>query len=342
VSSTSGSLPRYILVRVGLVIPMMWVLLTIVFFLLRVAPGDPVSAAVGGKLNEDALDARRAALGLDRPMIVQYLEYLGNVVQLDFGKTISDNRPVLDIIKDQGGATLTLTLGAFIFALVIGLPLGRLAGRYRDTPLDAGIRTFGVVSYAAPIFWVGIMLVLLVVKVFPGWPTNDIGSVVTKFTVEPKTHVLLLDALLSGSQDAVADILKHHVLPCLTLGLLLSGVIIRLVRVNVIQAMQGDYVEAARARGIPEGRVIRKHAFRNALVPVITVIGLQIALTLSGAVLTERTFNWPGLGTELVQYVTARDYIAVQGLVTFFAIIVVIVSVLVDILNALVDPRVRY
>jgi peptide/nickel transport system permease protein len=321
---------------------MMWVLLTIVFFLLRVAPGDPVSAAVGGKLNEQALDARRAALGLDRPMIVQYLEYLGNVVHLDFGKTISDNRPVLDIIKDQGGATLTLTLGAFIFALVIGLPLGRLAGRYRDTPLDAGIRIFGVVSYAAPIFWVGIMFVLLVVKVFPGWPTNDIGSVVTKFTVQPKTHVLLLDALLSGNQDAVLDILKHHVLPCLTLGLLLSGVIIRLVRVNVIQAMKGDYVEAARARGIPEGRVIRKHAFRNALVPVITVIGLQIALTLSGAVLTERTFNWPGLGTELVQYVTARDYIAVQGIVTFFAIIVVIVSVLVDILNALVDPRVRY
>ena len=341
-SSSSGSLPRYILVRLALVIPMMWVLLTIVFFLLRVAPGDPVSAAVGGKLNVEALDARRAALGLDRPMIVQYLEYLGNVARFDFGKTISDNRPVLDIIKDQGGATLTLTLGAFIFALVIGLPLGRLAGRYRDTPLDAGIRIFGVVSYAAPIFWVGIMLVLLVVKVFPGWPTNDIGSVVTKFTVQPQTHVLLLDAMLSGNQTAVVDILKHHVLPCLTLGLLLSGVIIRLVRVNVIQAMKGDYVEAARARGIPEGQVIRKHAFRNALVPVITVIGLQIALTLSGAVLTERTFNWPGLGTELVQYVTARDYIAVQGLVTFFALVVVMVSVLVDILNALVDPRVRY
>lgn len=341
-SSASGSLPRYILVRLALVLPMMWVLLTIVFFLLRVAPGDPVSAAVGGKLNEDALDARRAALGLDRPIVVQYLEYLGNVVRLDFGHTISDNRAVLDIIKDQGGATLTLTLGAFIFALVIGLPLGRLAGRYRDTPLDAGIRIFGVVSYAAPIFWVGIMLVLLVVKVLPGWPTNDIGSVVTKFEVQPSTHILLLDALLSGNQDAVVDILKHHVLPCLTLGLLLSGVIIRLVRINVIQAMKGDYVEAARARGIPEGRVIRKHAFRNALVPVITVIGLQIALTLSGAVLTERTFNWPGLGTELVQYVTARDYIAVQGLVTFFAIVVVIVSVLVDILNALVDPRVRY
>lgn len=341
-SSTSGSLPRYILVRLALVLPMMWVLLTVVFILLRVAPGDPVSAAVGGKLNQDALDARRATLGLDRPLITQYLDYLGNVAHLDFGKTISDNRPVLDIIKDQGGATLTLTLGAFLVALVIGLPLGRLAGRYRDTPADAAIRVFGVVTYAAPIFWTGIMFVLLVVKLFPGWPTNDIGSVVTKFTVTPKTHILLLDAALEGNGSAVTDILKHHVLPCVTLGLLLSGVIIRLVRINVIQAMKGDYVEAARARGISERRVVRHHAFRNALVPVITVIGLQVAITLSGALVTERTFNWPGLGTELVQYVTARDYIAVQGLVTFFALIVVLVSVFVDILTALVDPRVRY
>ena len=273
---------------------------------------------------------------------VQYLEYLGQVVRLDFGDTISDNRPVLDIIRDQGGATLTLTLGAFIFALVIGIPLGRIAGRRRDTALDAGIRVFGVVSYAAPIFWVGIMLVLLVVKLFPGWPTYDIASVETKFLIEPRTHVLLLDVILAGDTEAIKDVLQHHVLPCFALGLLLSGVIIRLVRVNVIQALQGDYVEAARARGISERNVVRRHAFRNALVPVITVIGLQVALTLSGAILTERTFNWPGLGTELVQYVTARDYIAVQGLVTFFALVVVIVSLLVDIINALVDPRVRY
>ena len=136
--------------------------------------------------------------------------------------------------------------------------------------------------------------------------------------------------------------LKHHVLPCLTLGILLSGVIVRLVRINVIQALQGDYVEAARARGIPEARVVRKHAFRNALVPVITVIGLQVALTLSGAVLTESTFGWPGIGTQLLKYIGERDYIAVQGIVTFFAVIVVLTSVVVDVINAVVDPRVRY
>lgn len=340
--SSSGSLPRYIAVRLVLVLPMMWVLLTMVFLLLRVAPGDPVSASVGGQLSQEALESRRAAAGLDQPLLVQYFDYLGNVLRFDFGTTFADNRQVIDIIRDQGGATLTLTLGAFLFALAIGLPLGRVAGRFRDTPLDAVIRIFGVITYAAPIFWVGIMIVVLVVQFLPGWPTYDIASVQTKFLIEPKTHILLLDTILAGDGDATIDVLKHHVFPCLTLGLLLSGVIIRLVRVNVIQALKGDYVEAARARGISEGRVVRKHAFRNALVPVITVVGLQIALTLSGAVLTESTFNWPGLGTELVEYVTKRDYVAVQGLVTFFAVIVVLVSLLVDILNALVDPRVRY
>lgn len=339
-SSGSGSLPRYITQRVLLIIPMIWVLLTLVFLLLRVAPGDPVSAAVGGKLSEAALDERRAALGLDRPLIVQYLEYLGNVAQLDFGATISDNRPITSIIVDNGGATLTLTLGAFLFALVIGIPLGLLGGRKRDSVTDAGIRIFGVVTYAAPVFFTGLMFILLAAPL--GWPTFDIASPVTKFRVQPVTHIILLDSVIAGNWDAVVDVLFHHLLPCLTLGLLLSGVFIRLVRVNVLQTLQGDYVEAARARGVPEKYVIRRHAFRNALVPVVTVIGLQVAITLSGAVLTERTFNWPGLGTQLLKYITARDYAAVQGIVTFFAIVVVIVSLVVDIANALIDPRVRY
>lgn len=340
-SAASGSLPRYIGQRLLLIIPMIWVLLTLVFFLLRVAPGDPVSAAVGGKLNEAALDARRAALGLDRPLVVQYLEYLGNVARLDFGQTISDNRPILEIIQDNGGATLTLTLGAFAFALLIGIPLGLLAGRRRDSAGDVVIRVFGVVSYAAPVFFTGLMLQIWVAKPL-GWPTSDIASPITKFEVPTVTHILLVDAVLAGNWEATGDVLFHHLLPCFTLGLLLSGVFIRLVRVNLLQTLKGDYVEAARARGIAERHVIRRHAFRNALVPVITVIGLQIALTMSGAVLTETTFNWPGLGTQLIDYITARDYAAVQGIVTFFAVVVVLVSLLVDILNAVIDPRVRY
>ena len=339
-SAAGGSLPRYLVQRLLLVIPMIWVLLTMVFILLRVAPGDPVSAAVGGKLSEEALDSRRAALGLDRPLIVQYLEYLGNIARLDFGKTISDNRPIIDIIRDNGGATLTLTIGAFAFALLVGIPLGLLAGRHRDSVLDVVIRLFGIVTYAAPIFFVGLMFMILVAPL--GWPTVDIASPITKFQVQPVTRILLVDAMIAGNGDAVIDILQHHALPCFTLGLLLMGVFIRLVRVNLLQSLKGDYVEAARARGIPERLVIRRHAFRNALVPVVTVIGLQVALTLSGAVLTERTFNWPGLGTQLIDYLVARDYVAVQGLVTFFAVVVVIASLLVDIVNAVIDPRVRY
>src|SRR4029077_6667401 len=269
-------------------------------------------------------------------------EYLGQVLRGNFGTTISDNQPVVDVIRDKFGTTLMLTLGAFVIALAVGLPLGRMSGRRRDSGADAGIRVFGIVSYAAPLFWVGVLLTAFVAAHFPSWPTFGVASAQTTFEGPAHTHILLGDAIYAWDWPAVFDILQHMVLPCLTLGLLLVGVIIRLVRVNVIQTLKGDYVEAARARGIPERQVVRRHAFRNALVPVITVIGLLFALSLGGAILTETTFNLPGVGSALYNYLNARDYTAVQGLVTFFGVVVVAVSLLVDILNALVDPRVRY
>lgn len=338
-NTAGGSLPRYVLQRLLLMLPMIWLLVTLVFLLLRVLPGDPISAAVGDKVSEEEKEIRRERAGLDRPLWVQYFEYLGNVVRLNFGTTL-DNRSVTSVIIDNGGATLTLTAGAFLVALAIGIPLGLIAGRWRDSVFDVFIRIFSIFTYAAPVFWTGLLLIVWVAP--SGWPTAGIANETTIFDVPTVTHILLVDALLTGNLVWIIDVLIHHVLPCLTLGLLLSGVIIRLVRVNVLQSLKGDYVEAARARGIPERRVVRKHAFRNALVPVVTVIGLQAALTLSGAVLTETTFNWPGLGSELIEYMTRRDYVAVQGIVTFFAVIVVLVSLLVDIINALIDPRVRY
>jgi peptide/nickel transport system permease protein len=339
-ASAQGSLPRYVGQRLLLMIPMIWVVVTLVFLVLRVAPGDPVSASVGGRLSEEELDRRREAMGLDRPLFVQYLEYLGQVARLQFGETLSDNRDVSSIIIDNGGATLTLTIGAFIVALAIGIPLGLFSGRRRDSAGDVVIRLFGIVTYATPVFVTGLVFVLIAGGL--GWPTYDIASPRTKFQVEPVTHILLVDTLIAGDTDALLDVLQHHVLPCIVLGLLLCGVFIRLVRINLLMTLKDDYVEAARARGIPERFVVRRHAFRNALVPLITVIGLQVALTMSGAILTETTFNWPGLGTQLVDYLNARDYPAVQGLVTFFAVVVVVTSLLVDIVNALIDPRVRY
>jgi peptide/nickel transport system permease protein len=322
---------------------MIWVILTLVFIMLRVAPGDPLSAALGGRIDEEGLDARREALGLNDPLISQYWDYLSSVLTLDFGTTFTDNQPVLNVIRDNGAATLSLTLSAFLFAVVIGIPLGLVAGRMRDRFPDVGLRIFGILTYAVPVFFLGFLLQAYVAPPL-GLPTSGDASPITKFTIEQEevTHLLLVDAILAGDMAAVQDVLEHLILPTITLGLLLLGVFIRLVRVNVLQTMQSDYVEAAEARGINRHKVTRRHAFRNALVPVLTVLGLQFALLLSGAVLTEKTFNWPGLGQKLVEYINDRDYGAVQGIVTIFAVAVVLISLLVDIVNALIDPRVRY
>jgi peptide/nickel transport system permease protein len=176
-----------------------------------------------------------------------------------------------------------------------------------------------------------------------GWlPTSGRASPVITYELQTKTNLFLVDSVISGNWEAFVDVVKHLVMPATVLGLVIGGIFIRLVRVNLIQTMKGDYVEAARARGVSERKVVYGHAFKNALVPVVTVVGLQFALLLSGAVLTEQTFNWPGIGSELVRYLDNRDYIAVQGLITFAGIVVVFVSLLIDFVNAWIDPRVRY
>lgn len=336
----SGGLRTYVLTRIALAIPTVLILLTMVFLLMRVAPGDPITAALGARLPAKELEERKEAAGYDKPIVEQYGEYLGQVARLDLGESATDNRSVTSIITENGSATLELTLAAFLITLAVGIPVGLLAGRYRDGPLDVGGRLFGIVIYAFPVFFLGFLLQLLASQF--GWPTSDRASPVVDFELNKVTHFYLLDTLIEGDWEAFWDVLQHLALPALVLGLTISGVLIRLVRVNLLQTMRGDYVEAARARGVSERRVVVNHAFRNALVPVVTVAGLQFAILLGGAVLTEETFNWPGIGSELIRYLNQRDYIAVQGIVTVFAVAVVIVSLLIDLINAFIDPRVRY
>src|SRR5215207_932551 len=307
------SLRTYALTRLALALPMVWILLTMVFLLMRVAPGDPISAALGGRVPAEQLQERREAAGYDRPLIVQYFEYLGEIARLDFGETIVDRRPVTEVIRQNG-----------------------------DTPLDVAGRLFGILIYAAPVFFLG-FLAQIIFSQWLGWfPSSGRASPVTSFDLDTPTNLFLIDALIALDFDAFIDVLEHLVLPATTLGLVIGGVFIRLVRVNVLQTLQGDYIEAARARGLSERTVVWSHAFKNALVPVITIIGLQIALLLGGAVLTEQTFNWPGIGSELIRYLNNRDYIAIQGIITFFALLVVVISLVIDLVNAWVDPRVRY
>jgi len=330
------------LTRLALAIPTVLILLTMVFGLMRVAPGDPIQAALGGRVSAEELEQRRAAAGLDKPLAEQYFEYLGNALTLDLGTTINDDRTVTSIIVENGSATLELTMIAFAIALIVGVGVGLLAGRYRDTYIDLGGRLFGILIYAAPVFFTGYLAQLLFSGTLGWLPSSGRASAIVEFELETVTHIYLIDTLIAGDFDAFWDVTKRLILPSVTLGLLISGVLIRLVRVNLLQTMRGDYVEAARARGIPERRVVIQHAFRNALVPVVTVAGLQFAILLGGAVLTEQTFNWPGIGAELIRYLNERDYIAVQGIITVFALAVVIVSLLIDLVNAFIDPRVRY
>ncbi|WP_020573827.1 ABC transporter permease [Actinopolymorpha alba] len=341
-AARSGTLRRYLVVRLLLVIPNVFVLLTMVFLLLRVAPGDPVSAALGGRLPPEELARRRAAGGYDDPILLQYWNYLSHVFRGDLGTTVSDNRPITNILVVNGAATLSLTVVAILVALAIGIPLGLLAARYRNSWLDVVIRIFGVLTYAAPVFFVGVVAIIIFTGTLGWLPSGQQASPIAQATVEPVTHIFLVDALIAGDTESFVDGVKHLIMPAFTLGLLITGVFIRLIRVNVAQTLRDDYVEAARARGIAERRVVFQHAFRNAMVPFVTVLGLQAALCLGGAILSETTFSWPGLGSQLVQYINARDYVAVQGIMTIYALVVVGVSLLIDFVNAFIDPRVRY
>jgi peptide/nickel transport system permease protein len=313
-----------------------------VFLLMRVAPGDPISASLGGHAPQSEIDRIKEELGYNEPLWKQYFEYLGQIARGNLGTTITDRRPVTDIVRDNGAATLELTFYAMIVAIIVGVTFGLLAGRYRDTWIDGTGRLFGILIYAMPVFFLGLMAQLFFGS-YLGWlPTSDRASPIVEATMESHTGLFTIDSLINGDWNAFTDSVKHLVLPAVTLGLVTAGVFIRLIRVNVIRTMKDDYIEAARARGIDERSVVYDHAFRNALVPVITVVGLTVALLLSGAVLTETTFNWPGIGHTLVTYLQNRDYAAVQGLIVVFALVVVVASLIIDFVNAYIDPRIRY
>lgn len=321
---------------------MVLILLTLVFLLLRVAPGNPVSAALGGHVPPAVIKQITHQLGFDKPLYVQYGDYLWDIVHGNFGTTISDSRPVSSIILVNGAATLELTFFAMIVAMGVGVLVGLVSGRFRDSPVDAGGRLFGIVIYATPVFFLGLLAQLLFGTTLGWLPTSDQASPVTQALLQTHTNIFFVDAIIDGNWGALKDVVEHLVLPATTLGLVYGGIFIRIIRVNVIRTLKEDFIEAARARGINERSVVYRHAFRNALVPVVTVVGLQVALLLGGAILTETTFNWPGLGHELFVYLQNRDYAAVQGIIVVFALVVVFVSIVIDFVNAMIDPRVRY
>lgn len=338
-----GTLGRYLLIRALLIIPTVLILVTVVFFLIRLT-GDPITAALGGRLPPDQLAERVREAGYDRPIIVQYVEYLGQVLTGNFGTTLTDNQPVTEVLLTYGAATLELAIYALIVAFIIGIPLGMVAAAKRDHAPDAALRVGAILFYATPVFFSG-LVAKLIFSVWLGWfPVSGRASVRTEIALnrEGGTGIYLIDAIASGNPAYVQDVIMHAVLPAMTLGLLVAGVFLRLVRTNVIGTYNMPYVDAARSRGVSEYRLVRRHAYKPALIPIITVIGLQVALLLAGAVLTETTFEWQGLGFQLVKYLGARDFVAVQGIVMLVAILVALTNFIVDVIAAFLDPRVRY
>ncbi len=338
-----SALLRYLGVRLLLIPVTAWILVTVVFFLMRVV-GDPISAAMGGRMTQEQIEARKEAAGLNRPVLVQYRDYLTGLLHGDLGRS-QDNREISEVVLTYGAASLELVCWALVVAFAIGIPLGRYAATHRDSAADTTLRLLAILCYAAPVFFVGLLL-KLVFAVRLGWlPVAGRASTNVELRlqhVSPKTNILVIDAILYGDSGYLLDVLRHAVLPAIALGLLTAGIFLRLVRINLIQTLRADYVEAARARGLSRRVVTGRHAFRNAMIPIVTVMGMQIAMMLGASVLTETTFEWKGLGYQFAQYLSARDFIAVQGIVAFIAFIVAVLSFVVDLLVALIDPRVRF
>jgi peptide/nickel transport system permease protein len=340
--SRSKAITYYITSRLLLAPLQLLTIITIVFLLLRATPGDPADAILGGRAPESAKAELRKQLGLNLPIGLQYLNYVGNLLHLDMGSSISSRgQKVWDIIWQYFPATAELAVFSIAIALIVGITVGTISASRPGTPLDVGGRLFGIITYSLPMFWVGMILQLIFAVQLDWLPLG------TRFaaTVPAPNHITglyTIDSLFSGNLSQFFTALYYLILPSFTLGILLSGIFERIVRVNLKQTMKADYVEAARARGIPEKNILVSHALKNALIPVITVLGLTFASLLGGAILTEVTFSWPGLANRLYQAITERDYPTVQGIMVFFGAIVVGASILIDILNAYIDPRIRY
>ena len=326
---------------------MILLLVTIVFLIVRVLPGDPALLHFGKQVNPTALAEVRHALGLDVPIYDQYFSYVAGLFQGNLGIAFSNEQPVAPQIISAFPATLELTICSMFVAVLVGVVLGVRSSRKYGSFGDTVIRTFGVVIYSIPVFFSGLILIAVFAVGFHVLPAGGRISLFpptggTIFGVHVQTGLYTVDSLLAGDLGEFVDAAKHLILPSVTLGLYISAVFLRITRSNMLETLGQEYVTAAKARGLRERTVLYGYGLRNGLLPVLTIMGLEFAGLLGGAILTETTFAWNGIGTYIVTAITDRDYIAIQGAVVFFGILVALVSLTVDILYAYLDPRIRY
>lgn len=332
---------NFILRRLGMVIPTFIGVSLFAFALIHLIPGDPVTI-MGGERGMTAGERAEleAMLGLDRPIWQQYFVYIGNVLQGDLGTSYVTRQPVMSEFMSLFPATIELTFCAAVFAVVVGLTLGILAAIKRGGLLDHTVMTISLTGYSMPIFWWGLLLILLF-SVNLGW-TPVSGRIDLIYWVDEVTGFMLIDTLLSEEEGAFLSAVQHLILPSIVLGTIPMAVIARMTRSSMLEVLGEDYIRTARAKGLSKRKIIVKHALRNALIPVITVMGLQVGLLLGGAILTETIFAWPGVGKWLIESIGRRDYPVVQGGLLLIATIIILVNLLVDLMYGVVNPRVRH
>ena len=302
---------NFLLRRLLLLIPVLWGVATLVFLLLHFIPGDPVDMMLGDSALGTDREILRDQLGLNDPLIVQYLRYFGDLLQGDWGTSLFSKKPVFEEIMERVPATMELMLGAMVVTILVAMPLGLIAAVNKGTWIDQGAMIFSLLGVSIPNFWLGPMLILLFSIHFDLLPVNERGG------------------------------LEHLILPALTLGTSLASILARITRSSVVETLQAEYIRTARSKGISELRILFRHALRNALIPIVTVIGLQVGVLLSGAIITEAIFDWPGLGNLLISAINSRNYPLVQGCVLFIAGSYVMVNLVIDLLYAYLDPRIR-
>ena len=331
---------KYVVRRLLVAVPMLLGAMSIVFFAMRILPGDPCVAMMGDQATTEALADCTKNLGLHRPLAVQYVDYIWRSVQFDFGNSLRQGYPVSEYIARMFPHTLVLVLSSAVVAALIGIPIGIVSALKRRSPLiDYPLRIIALLGLSMPVFWLGILLLIvfsLHLDIFPLIGGGDLDGVI---------HMLRNGEAFSSPRDflaAVGDVLHHLALPALALGFTLAATVSRLSRSAMLEVISQDYIRTARAKGQGERAVVYKHAFRNMMVPLLTIIGLFVAVALTGTVLTETVFTRPGLGKMLVDAIGARDYPLAQGAITVFTMIIIFVNLVVDMLYAVVDPRITY
>jgi peptide/nickel transport system permease protein len=331
---------RYLVRRLLLLVPILLGVSLLIFFWIRALPGSPAESLLGERATPALVKAYRHEYGFDRPVYVQYWKYLQTTVKGDLGVSIADHRRVIDDIKTRFPATVELALAAMIFAVGVGVPLGFLAAKRHGGVFDNVSLVASLLGISIPIFFLAIIL-KYIFAIRLGW-LPSVGRISITLDVKHPTNFYILDAIIQGQWSVLWDVIKHLILPAIALGSIPLAIITRITRAAVLDVQNEDYVRTARSKGLPPYTVDRRHVLRNALLPVTTIIGLQTGLLLSGAVLTETVFAYPGMGSWLRDAIFNRDYPVLQGGILFLAVVFVLVNLIVDLSYAIINPRIRY